>query len=103
MSFFFKRVISEIGLGSGIFVKRVISGTGFGLGMGASFSLFRKIENNEINKDEHIKEKQDEIYKELKELVSEVKTFIDAYDNDETNKDFIIILFWDLQHLVLTF
>ena len=26
-------------------------------------------------------------------LVSEVKTFIDAYDNDETNKDFIIILF----------
>mgnify|MGYP001327608966 FL=1 len=28
-------------------------------------------------------------------LVSEVKTFIDAYDNDETNKDFIIILFKD--------
>ena len=26
-------------------------------------------------------------------LVSEVKTFIDAYDNDETNKDFIVILF----------
>ena len=26
-------------------------------------------------------------------LVSEIKTFIDAYDNDETNKDFIIILF----------
>ena len=26
-------------------------------------------------------------------LVSEVKTFIDAYENDETNKDFIIILF----------
>ena len=26
-------------------------------------------------------------------LVSEVKTFIDAYDNDETNKDFIIVLF----------
>ena len=26
-------------------------------------------------------------------LVSEVKTFVDAYDNDETNKDFIIILF----------
>tara|TARA_B100001250_G_scaffold371452_1_gene356278 strand:+ start:1127 stop:2440 length:1314 start_codon:yes stop_codon:yes gene_type:complete len=28
-------------------------------------------------------------------LVSEVKTFVDAYDNDETNKDFIIILFKD--------
>ena len=28
-----------------------------------------------------------------KALVSEVKTFIDAYDNDETNKDFIIVLF----------
>ena len=28
-------------------------------------------------------------------LVSEIKTFIDAYDNDETNKDFIIILFKD--------
>ena len=28
-------------------------------------------------------------------LVSEVKTFIDAYDNDETNKDFIIVLFKD--------
>ena len=28
-------------------------------------------------------------------LASEVKTFIDAYDNDETNKDFIIILFKD--------
>jgi len=26
-------------------------------------------------------------------LVSEIKTFIDAYDNDETNKDFVIILF----------
>ena len=26
-------------------------------------------------------------------LVSEVKTFIDAYDNDETNKDLIIVLF----------
>jgi len=26
-------------------------------------------------------------------LVAEVKTFIDAYDNDETNKDFVIILF----------
>ena len=25
-------------------------------------------------------------------LVSEVKTFVDAYENDETNKDFIIIL-----------
>ena len=30
-----------------------------------------------------------------KALVSEVKTFIDAYDNDETNKDFIIVLFKD--------
>jgi len=28
-------------------------------------------------------------------LVSEVKTFVDAYDNDETNKDFIIVLFED--------
>ena len=56
------------------FFKRIISGVGFGLGMGASFSLFRKIENNEINKEEQIKETQDEIYKELKELVSEVKT-----------------------------
>ncbi len=28
-----------------------------------------------------------------KALVSEIKTFIDAYDNDETNKDFVIILF----------
>ena len=28
-------------------------------------------------------------------LVSEVKTFVDAYDNDETNKDFIIVLFKD--------
>ena len=28
-------------------------------------------------------------------LVAEIKTFIDAYDNDETNKDFIIILFKD--------
>jgi len=28
-------------------------------------------------------------------LVSEIKTFIDAYDNDKTNKDFIIILFKD--------
>ena len=26
-------------------------------------------------------------------LTSEIKTFIDAYDNDETNKDFVIILF----------
>ena len=26
-------------------------------------------------------------------LVSEIKTFIDAYDNDEQNKDFVIILF----------
>ena len=26
-------------------------------------------------------------------LVSEVKTFIDAYDNDETNKEFVIVLF----------
>ena len=26
-------------------------------------------------------------------LVAEIKTFIDAYDNDETNKDFVIILF----------
>ena len=26
-------------------------------------------------------------------LVSEIKTFVDAYENDETNKDFIIILF----------
>ena len=26
-------------------------------------------------------------------LVAEIKTFIDAYDNDETNKDFIVILF----------
>ena len=26
-------------------------------------------------------------------LISEIKTFIDAYDNDETNKDFIIVLF----------
>ena len=26
-------------------------------------------------------------------LVAEVKTFINAYDNDETNKDFVIILF----------
>ena len=30
-----------------------------------------------------------------KALVSEIKTFIDAYDNDETNKDFILILFKD--------
>ena len=28
-------------------------------------------------------------------LVSEVKTFIDAYDNDETDKNFIIVLFKD--------
>ena len=28
-------------------------------------------------------------------LVSEVKTFIDAYENDETDKDFLIILFKD--------
>ena len=28
-----------------------------------------------------------------KALVSEIKTFIDAYDNDETNKEFVIILF----------
>tara|TARA_Y100001970_G_scaffold111075_1_gene138660 strand:- start:3148 stop:4461 length:1314 start_codon:yes stop_codon:yes gene_type:complete len=28
-------------------------------------------------------------------LVSEVKTFIDAYENDETDKDFVIILFKD--------
>ena len=28
-------------------------------------------------------------------LVSEVKTFVNAYDNDETNKDFIIVLFKD--------
>ena len=26
-------------------------------------------------------------------LVSEIKTFIDAYENDETNKDFVIVLF----------
>ena len=26
-------------------------------------------------------------------LVSEIKTFVDAYENDETNKDFIIVLF----------
>ena len=26
-------------------------------------------------------------------LVSEIKTFIDAYENDETDKDFVIILF----------
>tara|TARA_Y100000590_G_scaffold470131_1_gene662193 strand:+ start:1127 stop:2440 length:1314 start_codon:yes stop_codon:yes gene_type:complete len=26
-------------------------------------------------------------------LVAEIKTFIDAYDNDETNKDFVLILF----------
>ena len=26
-------------------------------------------------------------------LVAEIKTFIDAYDNDETNKDFMVILF----------
>ncbi len=26
-------------------------------------------------------------------LVSEVKTFIDAYDNDETNKEFVIVIF----------
>ena len=32
-------------------------------------------------------------------LVSEIKTFIDAYDNDETNKDFVIILF--KEHLEL--
>ena len=25
-------------------------------------------------------------------LVAEIKTFIDAYDNDETNKDFVLIL-----------
>ena len=74
MSIFLKRIISESGSGSGIFVRRVISGTGFGLGMGASFAIFRKIENNEINKEQQIKETQDEIYKELKELVSEVKT-----------------------------
>ena len=30
-----------------------------------------------------------------KALVSEIKTFIDAYDNDETNKDFVLILFKD--------
>ena len=34
-----------------------------------------------------------------KALVSEIKTFIDAYDNDETNKDFVIILF--KEHLEL--
>ncbi len=34
-----------------------------------------------------------------KALVSEIKTFIDAYDNDETNKDFVIILF--KEHLAL--
>ena len=28
-------------------------------------------------------------------LVSEIKTFVDAYENDETNKDFIIVLFKD--------
>tara|TARA_Y100001970_G_scaffold280973_1_gene390829 strand:- start:256 stop:1569 length:1314 start_codon:yes stop_codon:yes gene_type:complete len=28
-----------------------------------------------------------------KALVSEIKTFIDAYDNDQTNKDFVLILF----------
>ena len=32
-------------------------------------------------------------------LVSEIKTFIDVYDNDETNKDFVIILF--KEHLEL--
>ena len=32
-------------------------------------------------------------------LVSEVKTFIDAYENDETDKDFVIILFKD--HLLV--
>ena len=56
------------------FFKRIISGVGFGLGMGASFAIFRKIENNDKKKEEQIKEKQDEIYKELKELVFEVKT-----------------------------
>tara|TARA_B100000965_G_scaffold121848_1_gene100793 strand:+ start:270 stop:1583 length:1314 start_codon:yes stop_codon:yes gene_type:complete len=30
-----------------------------------------------------------------KALVSEIKIFIDAYDNDETNKDFVLILFKD--------
>ena len=30
-----------------------------------------------------------------KALVSEIKIFIDAYDNEETNKDFILILFKD--------
>ena len=28
-------------------------------------------------------------------LVSEIKTFVDAYDNEETNKDFIVGLFKD--------
>ena len=28
-------------------------------------------------------------------LVNEVRTFIDAYDNDENNKDYIIVMFKD--------
>ena len=36
-----------------------------------------------------------------KALVNEVRTFIDAYDNDENNKDYIIVMFKDyLQFLV---
>ena len=30
-----------------------------------------------------------------KALVSEVRTFIDAYDNDQNNKDYIIVMFKD--------
>tara|TARA_B100000029_G_scaffold509316_1_gene598214 strand:+ start:41 stop:1351 length:1311 start_codon:yes stop_codon:yes gene_type:complete len=36
-------------------------------------------------------------------LVSEIKTFINAYDNDQTNKDFILILFKDDLNLNIEF
>ena len=55
------------------FFKRIISGVGFGLGMGASFAIFRKIENNDKKKEEQIKENLEDKYKELKDLISEVK------------------------------
>ena len=73
MTSFFKRFISGSDFGLNIFTKRVISGAGFGLGMGASFSLFRKIENNDKKKEEQIKENLEDKYKELKDLISEVK------------------------------
>ena len=77
MTSFFKRFISGSDFGLNIFTKRVISGAGFGLGMGASFAIFRKIENNDKKKEEQIKEQIKENiedkYKELKDLISEVK------------------------------